>query len=103
MHEMTGMISSVKLYDKMEVCDIDYFYTKFLSWFVKVSANCPELTISNYIYDYLMNVTTEQVESATELLLLECMHMLAILLDMENQELARELADLRNENLFPAV
>lgn len=90
MHELTGMISQVKQYDKMEVSDIDYFYTKFLSWFVKVSANFPELSISNFVYDYLMIVTEDQVESATELLMLECMHMLAVFLEMENMELRKK-------------
>lgn len=85
-YELIGMILQVKQYDKMEVLDIDYFYTKLLSWYVKISANFPEVTISNFVYDYLMNVTEEQVESATELLLLECMHMLAVFLEMENLE-----------------
>lgn len=90
MHELTGMISQVKQYDKMEVSDIDYFYTKFLSWFVKVSANFPEISISNFVYGYLMNVTEDQVESATELLMLECMHMLAVFLEIENLELRKK-------------
>lgn len=87
MNEIIDMVSQVKLYDKMELCDIDFFYTKFLMYFVKINANFPEINFSEFIYNYIMNLTEEQVNEGTELLLLECMHMLAIFLAIENQEL----------------
>lgn len=101
MHELTGMMSQVKRYDKMEVCDIVYFYTKYLSWFVKMSTNFPELSISNFVYDYLMNVAENHVEDATELLSLECMHMLSFFLTVENGELVKELAGKKSVDEVP--
>ena len=90
MNEMIQMITQMQLYDKMELCDVDYFYTKFLTEYVKISANFPETNVSQFVYDYEMNLTENQVKEGTELLILECMHILAIFLSMENCELKRE-------------
>lgn len=89
MNKIIDMVSQVKLYDKMELCDIDYFYTRFLSDYVRISANFPEVTISDVVYNYIMNLTEGQEDTGTELLILECMHILAILLTMENAELIK--------------
>lgn len=86
------MIAHVKLYDKIEKCDIEYFYMQFLSQYVKISANYPEINISQPVFDYLMGISEEQVEFAAELLNLECLHILSFLLAVENGELAKELA-----------
>lgn len=90
MNEIVDMISQVKLYDKMELCDIEYFYTKFLSQYVKISSDFPEISISDFVYDYIMNLKENQAEAGAELLILECMHMLAVFLSMENEELRKE-------------
>lgn len=86
------MIAHVKLYDKIEKCDIEYFYMQFLSQYVKISANYPEINISQPVFDYLMGISEEQVEFAAELLNLECLHILSFLLAVENGELVKELA-----------
>ena len=87
MNDLINMISQVKLYDRMELCDIDYFYTKFLSQYVKISAAFPEISMSDLVYNMLTNLTEEQTEAGTELLVLECMHMLAVFLTIENSQL----------------
>lgn len=89
MNEIIGMVSQVQMYDKMELCDIDYFYTKFLSQYVKINANFPEIGMSDLVYNMLTNLTEDQVDAGTELLILECMHMLAVFLTMENSELKK--------------
>lgn len=91
-NEIMDMIAQVKLYDKIEKCDIEYFYMQFLSLYIKISANYPEIDISQPVYDYLMGVSEEQVEFAAELLNLECLHILSFLLAVENGELEKELA-----------
>lgn len=100
-----NMIAQVKLYDKIEKCDIEYFYMQLLSLYVKISANYPEITISQQVYDYLTGTTEEQVEFAAELLNLECMHILSFLLAVENGELAREKSEgdkqWKQENMKP--
>ena len=101
MNEIIDMISQVKLYDKMELCDIDYFYTKFLSQYVKISANYPEISMSDLVYNMLTNLSENQVKEGTELLILECMHMLAAFLAMENSEL-RKHNDLLQEQVRQA-
>ncbi len=100
-HNINGimdMIAHVKLYSKMEKCDIEYFYMQFLSQYVKINANYPEINISQPVFDYLMGISKEQVEFATELLNLECLHILSFLLAVENGALAKELAREKSMN-----
>ncbi|MCI8490150.1 MAG: glycosyltransferase [Lachnospiraceae bacterium] len=89
-NEIIAMVSNVKLYSKMELEDIDYFYTKFLTLFVKINSNFPEVRYSEYIYQFLTNLAEGQADLGTELLLLECMHMLSVFLTMENEQLKKE-------------
>ncbi len=92
MNEMMEMMAHLKLYSKVEKCDIEYFYMQFLSLYVKISANYPEINISQQAFDFLMGLSEEQVEFAAELLNLECMHVLSFMLAEENRELVKELA-----------
>ena len=91
-NEIMDMIAQVKLYDKIEKCDIEYFYMQFLSLYIKISANYPEINISQPVFDYLMGISEEQVGLAAELLNLECQHILSFLFAEENGELVKELA-----------
>ncbi len=90
MYEIMDLIGQVKQYDRLEACDMECLYAKFLFHFAQVNANFPEIQFSGVVYDFLMNVTETQAETAAELLNLECMHMLAFLLSRENQELEQE-------------
>lgn len=90
MYEIMDLIGQVKQYDRLEVCDIEYLYARFLFYFAQVNANYPELQFSGVVYDFLMHVNETQTETAAELLNLECMHMLSFLLNWENQELEQE-------------
>lgn len=95
MYEIMDMVAQVKMYDRLEPYDIEYFYSKFLFYFVQTNANYPEIQFSNVVYDTLMNVAETQVDAAAELLNLECMHILAVLLSRENQELRKEKESLQ--------
>lgn len=90
--KLMKMIAEVKLYDKIEKSDIEYFYMQFLFEYVKISANWPEINISQQVYDYLMKIPDDRIEFAAELLNLECMHILSFLLATENKELHGDLA-----------
>lgn len=90
LREILGMMSQVRLYDKVEACDIEYFYTKFLFLYTKACANIPELTISGIAGRVLSDVSEDTAADAAELLELECMRMLAVLLEQENQLLQKD-------------
>ncbi len=83
---------------------------QFLPQYVKISANYPEINIFRPAYDYLMGISEEQVEFATELLNLECLHVLSFLFAVENVELVKELAreksvdeDVLSTRLFKGI
>lgn len=97
-----NMTAGVKLYDRMEKCDIEYFYMQLLSQFVKISANYPEMSISQQVYDYLLGeIPDEKVEFAAELLNLECMHQLSFLLAVYNRDLIGSSMARESGNMKP--
>ena len=97
MNELIEMISQVRSHGKTDFADIDYFNTKFLFAFVKFHANCPEVNFSEVIQNCIRSLSKEQADAGAELLIIECMHMLAVFLSMENHELAKEKSLLQSK------
>lgn len=97
MNEIVDMIAEVQMYDKMDVYDVEYFYAKFLSQFMMSKANYPELCGSANIYNFLMNLSEEQAEFGTELLVKECRDILSVFLNMEREQLVKEKNVLRRQ------
>lgn len=90
MNDLMSMIANVNKYDKVELCDMSYFYSHFLAYFMNLRANIPELTISEYVYDFLTNLTEDQIVAGLELLLLECKSIQCTLLSARQEEMQKE-------------
>ena len=84
----------IQLYYKIELCDIEYLFAKFQRVFINAKANYPELCISNYIYDYLYNITEGQETIGAEFLIRECNNLQCTFLALENKQLEKENAAL---------
>lgn len=97
MNEIVDMITEVQMYDKIDVCDVQYFYAKFLAQFMRSKANYTELGGSANIYEFLINLSEEQVEVGTELLVKECRDILSVFLSMEIEQLRREKDALQRQ------
>lgn len=97
MDKIIDMISQVRMYDKVELQDIEFFYTRFLLEFVKINANIPEVSFSEFLNRKISDLREEQADDGAELLILECVRIQAILLSMENQELGKEKALLQTQ------
>lgn len=92
--EILSMIQSVQSYDKIELCDINYFYTKFLTKLLKAKANYPEINISEYISLYLMNLSENQINVGIQMLIRECTYIMSQFLQMERNYLLREKQEM---------
>ena len=103
MNELLNMIVQVQVLDKMEACDVQFFYDMFLERFSKAKSNYPELVISEYIYDYITNLTDEQVTLGTELLIRECEELLTVFLTMEKDQLMKDNEVLKNQLAYMSV
>lgn len=90
LEDLTGRMNQVRRHDKWEVCDIEYFYGKFLLYFSKANAGYPELNVTRFVCQYLQGVSEDRAGEGAELLYLECMHLLAFFLSRENLELKKE-------------
>lgn len=64
-------LEHIQQYDQLELCDIQYFYTKFLYLFMKVKANFREVDISDYVYKFIMNLDEKDVSIGIELFIME--------------------------------
>lgn len=80
-------VEQVQQFDRMEGCDINYFYTKLLSEFMQIKANCPEITATGFVYDYLTNLPEGQEEVGAELLKKECQYIQAVLVSLDRDYL----------------
>lgn len=80
-------IEQVQQYDRIEACDIDYFYSKFLMEFAEIRTNCPEISLTEFIYNFLNNLLEEQAELGAELLKKECQYIQAVLVTLERDYL----------------
>lgn len=80
-------VEQVQQFDRMEGCDINYFYTKLLSEFMQIKANCPEITATEFVYDYLTNLPEGQEEVGAELLKKECQYIQAVLVSLDRDYL----------------
>lgn len=65
------MLEHIRQYDQLELCDIQYFYTQFLYLFMKVKANFPEVDLSDYVYNFLMNLDEKDLTGGIDLFIME--------------------------------
>ncbi len=94
-NDILDAISQVRAYGEIDLSDVDYYYTKFLFAFVRFQANFPEVNLSEVVQQCLSGLQEEQANQGAELLILECMHLLAIFLSMENHELNQDKGQLQ--------
>ncbi len=97
MNELIELISQARSYGNLDAADLDYYYTKFLFAFVKFHANFPEVNFSEVIQNCIHGLPKEQADAGAELLIMECMHLLAVFMSMENQELKKENRALQSQ------
>lgn len=65
------MLEHIRQYDQLELCDIQYFYMQFLYLFMKVKANFPEVDLSDYVYNFLMNLDEKDLTGGIDLFIME--------------------------------
>ncbi len=84
------MLEHIQQYDQLELCDIQYFYTQYLYLFMKVKANFPEVDISDYVYNYLMNVDEKDVSNGIDLFVMELSKLQNAFLKAEHNRIRTE-------------
>lgn len=89
-----NFMDQIQLYHKFELCDIGYLFEKFLRVYINARANFPELSMSNYIYEFLYNIIEGQEDIGAELLARECSNLLSTFLSVENKQLEKENVEL---------
>lgn len=91
------LIQHIQIYDKMDLCDVKYIYTRFLYLYLRLKENFPEIEISDFVYEYIMNLTEENLYSGIELLILECTNIQSVFLKAEYNVLIQENKKKENE------
>ncbi|MCX4320996.1 MAG: hypothetical protein OSJ44_14980, partial [Lachnospiraceae bacterium] len=80
------------------MCDLEYLYQRFLSLFLKIKANFPELAINRFVYDFMMGLNVDALSNGIDFFVMECMKFQSNFLRVENKELSEENENLRKVN-----
>ncbi len=94
-YSLLDMMDQVQLFDKMEIYDVNYFFLKFIFIFLNARSNFPELCLSKFSHEFLLNLADGQEAAGAELLSRECSSILCSLLDLENKQLTKEIQCLQ--------
>lgn len=92
------MIQHIEQHDRIELCDMQYLWRDFLYCYFKIRENFPEISITNCIYDCLMNLEESNLKNGIELFVSECSRIQSIFLKTENRILNVENRMLSTEN-----
>lgn len=84
-------------FDRIDLVDIKYLYTRYLFLFMRIKANFPEIVISEFVYEYLMNLSEEHIQEGAELLILECTNIQSLFLKEEYHILNAENENYKNK------
>lgn len=96
--ELLEILENIREFDVIDVCDLEYLYQRFLSLFLKIKANFPELAINRFVYDFMMGLNVDALSNGIDFFVMECMKFQSNFLRVENKELSEENENLRKVN-----
>lgn len=85
LEDILNTVSNLQRYDKVDLCDIEYLYNKFVYLYLRTKANLTEFNLNEYVYEYITQLTEEKLEIAISLFCMECMSIQAKILKPEWQ------------------
>lgn len=93
--EILDIVQELQDYDVVEMCDIQYLYSRFVYLYSMLQANFPQLNASQFVDDYITQLKEENAPYGIELLTLACQSLQALFLRPEYQCLQEENKKLK--------
>lgn len=96
-NEILELLVEIQRYDKVDLCDIEYLYNKYLYLYLELKVNFSDVKFSETVYTSLKHLREEDLQSGIELLVMECKCLQYVFLEKDNDYLRYQCEELKKQ------